>query len=461
MSQQPRLPLWFLVANWLLLVIAFAAGTMLGSRHQLPDLPQPQATALELIHAEILKSHVDVQDGNELLDQAMSAMVRNLDEYSRYVPPSKVAAYVEDSTGRYEGVGMRMSQQGEDLVVLYPFVGSPAEKGGLRPGDRIVAIDGKPVADLPIENRSAAATELVRGPADSDVRLRVARTEGTAELTVHRGPVQHPVVKWAHLADREERLGYVYLADFHPGVAAELASTIQNLGKDGALRGLIVDLRFNGGGSLDECIDIANLFLPSGVIVSTRRRDQLVEEFKADASKCKFPELPLVLLVNEHSASASEVLAGAVQDHQRAAIVGVRTYGKGYVNTVYTWKNMPFRLKLTTAHYYTPKGRNIDRPHPRHGVSNGAGSPAVGPTVENPDTGGIAPDVVAAIDPSLSPATHERLATLEPPALYLEAFRAVAATYGIPVPEPPTAAQDSQLATALQTLRERVGKQSR
>ncbi|MCB9883893.1 MAG: S41 family peptidase [Planctomycetes bacterium] len=457
MSQQPRLPLWFLVANWLLLVIAFVAGSMLGSRHQLPNLPEPQATALEVIHAEILKSHVEQQDGNALLDRAIAAMVGGLDEYSRYVPPAKVASYVEESTGRYEGVGMVMSQQGEDLVVLYPFVGSPAEKGGLLPGDRILTIDGKPVAELPMESRSSAANELVRGPADSDVRLQVARAETTAELTVHRGPVQIPVVKWAHLADPEQRLGYVFLSDFYPGVATELASAIAALGKDGGLRGLILDLRFDGGGSLDECIDIANLFLPSGVIVSTRRRDQLLEEFKAEAGKCRFPDLPLVLLVNERSASASEVLAGAMQDHERAAIVGVRTYGKGYVNTVYTWKNMPFRLKLTTAHYYTPKGRNIDRPHARHGATNPDGSPVV----DDPDAGGIVPDVVAAIDPSLSSRIEERLVTREPPAPYLEAFRAVAATYKIPVPEPPTAAEDSQLAAALQTLRERAGKQSR
>lgn len=373
------------------------------------------------------------------------------------MPPAKVASYVEESTGRYEGVGMVMSQQGEDLVVLYPFVGSPAEKGGLLPGDRILTIDGKPVAELPMESRSSAANELVRGPADSDVRLQVARAETTAELTVHRGPVQIPVVKWAHLADPEQRLGYVFLSDFYPGVATELASAIAALGKDGGLRGLILDLRFDGGGSLDECIDIANLFLPSGVIVSTRRRDQLLEEFKAEAGKCRFPDLPLVLLVNERSASASEVLAGAMQDHERAAIVGVRTYGKGYVNTVYTWKNMPFRLKLTTAHYYTPKGRNIDRPHARHGATNPDGSPVV----DDPDAGGIVPDVVAAIDPSLSSRIEERLVTREPPAPYLEAFRAVAATYKIPVPEPPTAAEDSQLAAALQTLRERAGKQSR
>ena len=457
MSQQPRLPLWFLVANWVLLVLAFAAGALLGGRQRTADLPQPQATALELIHAEILKSHVEPQDGNELLDRALEAMVGSLDEYSRYVPPAKVASYVESSTGRYEGVGMVMSQQGEDLVVLYPFVGSPAEAGGVQPGDRILSIDGKLVAELPAQGRSTAATELVRGPADSDVRLQVARASGTADLTLHRGPVQTPVVKWAHLADPDERLGYVYLSDFHPGVAAELANTIAALGTGagGALRGLIVDLRFNGGGSLDECIAIANLFLPSGVIVSTRRRDQLLEEFRAEAAKCRFSELPLVLLVNEHSASASEVLAGALQDHERAGIVGVRTFGKGYVNTVYTWKDMPFRLKLTTAHYYTPKGRNIDRPHARHGSGNGSA-----PEVAT-EAGGIAPDVVAAIEPAALQATLDRLATRETPAPYLAAFAAVAAKYGIPVPEPPKAAEDSQLATALQTLRQRADKQPR
>lgn len=451
MSQQPRLPLWFLVANWILLLVAFFAGAMLTRSRQLPNLPQPQATALELIHAEILRSHVQEHDGNDLLDRAIEAMVGGLDEYSRYVPPANLATYVESSTGRYEGVGMVMSQQGEDLVLLYPFVGSPAEAAGVQPGDRLLTVDGKSVAALPLEGRSTAATELVRGPADSEVRLRIDRDGTQLDLTVRRGPVQHPVVKWAHIADATNHLGYVYISDFHAGVAAELANTITELGKTTALRGLVIDLRFNGGGSLDECIDMARLFQPTGVIVSTRRRDQLLEEFQADASKCRFPDLPLIVLVNEQSASASEVFAGAMQDHARATIVGMRTFGKGYVNTVYTWKDMPFRLKLTTAHYYTPKGRNIDRPHPRNPHSNGAAAHG-----QEADSGGIKPDVEAPIELAAAQRNDLRLQAREVPAPYLEAYRKVAARYDIPVPTPPTADDDAQFAQALKTLGERA-----
>ncbi|MFM1873399.1 MAG: hypothetical protein RL398_2821 [Planctomycetota bacterium] len=451
MTQQPRLPLWFLVVNWGLLVVAFASGAMLGSRNSVPDLPEPHATAISRIHAEILRSHVDPPSGKELLNRAIAGMVDGLDEYSKYVSPEELAAYVEHSTGRYEGVGMVISQQGEELVLLFPFAGSAAERAGVQPGDRLLAIDGKLVAELPVEGRSAAATDLVRGAAGTSVVLRIARGDERINLSIGRAPVQRQVVKWAHLADQEKRLGYVYLSDFHPGATAELAAAIERLGGT-SLRGLILDLRFNGGGSLDECADIARLFVREGVIVSLRRRDETLEEYRADPTKLRFADLPLVVLVNGHSASASEVLAGALQDHRRAAVVGARTFGKGFVNTVYSWPDLPLKLKLTTAHYYTPNGRNIDRPHGRNGTPQ--------PTEES-DKGGIFPDVAAETTAEQFSAYYRQLSRHETPPAYLEAFREVASKYGLEVPAPPTAQGDLQFAAALRALDDRIGSEKR
>ncbi len=441
MQQQPRLPLWFLIANWMLIAAAFAVGIMLGGRH-IADLPEPQGAALQLVYREILRSHVDPQEGGRLLDRAITGMVRSLDPYSRYVAPSEVRQYEEDNTGHYEGVGLEMAAHEDEIVVYYPFPGGPAERAGIRPGDRLVAVDG---LALDTADRRRRVAELVRGHAGTEVRLQCRRDDGTVEFTVRRGDVQKSCVKWAHFVDPGSGLAYVHVADFHPGGGKQLVDAIAALQRSAPLRGLVLDLRFDGGGSLDECIAIANAFLPTGLIVSQQRRSsEVVERYEAKAELCLFPDLPLVVLVNEASASASEVLAGALQDHARAAIVGERTYGKAFVNTVYTWKDYDFRLKLTTGAYLTPNGRKIERHHLPDGATAAA------------DTGGIPPDVVVSVTKEQRLAIDKRLGDHEPPAVYLAAFTAVAARHGVQVPGPPTVAEDPQLAQAVSTLRNRI-----
>lgn len=449
MQQQPRLPLWFLVANWALVVAAFVLGVVLGGRGRMA-LPEPQDTALRLIHAEILKSHVDPHDGHVLLDRAIENMVASLDPYSRYVPPSEVAAYDERNSGHYEGVGLVPLLHDGEVLVQYPLPDGPAERAGVLPGDRIVAIDGRRLADEPPATRGDLASRLLRGAAGTEVRLLLGRDDGTVERSLQRGDVEKSAVKWVHFADSEAGLAYVYLSDFHRGIQARIAEALAELGSRQTLHGLVLDLRFDGGGNLDECVALARMFVRSGTIVSQRRRgSEVVETFAAEPEACTFPDLPLVVLVNQDSASASEVLAGALQDHERAAIVGTRTFGKGFVNTVYTWQGLDFRLKLTTGNYYTPNGRNIDGHH-RNGGSpenGGAASAAVG---------GIVPDVTAEVAAAELPRIRSVLERLEPPQRHLAAFTAVATRYGLDVPKPPQADTDPQLAQALATLRERV-----
>lgn len=447
----PGLPLWFVTAVSALVLVAFLLGLMLGSQRA-RSLPEPQGTALRLVLDEIVKSHVDAQDANGLLDKGIGAIVDGLDAYSHYVPPAETKRYDEQSTGQYEGVGCLMMPHGDDIVVHFPFADGPAERAGMLPGDRIVAVDGVAIAEFPPERRSAACNQRVRGPAGTDVQLQVQRDDGSLlTLTIRRAAVQRPSTRWARLLDAGLGLGCIHVADFHPGVTAELDAAIQRLdamakdGPAGGLLGLVIDLRGNGGGSLDECVAMARRFLRSGTIVSLRRRgDELVQEMRADERQCRFPGLHLVLLVNGQTASASEVLAGALQDHQRAAIVGTRTYGKGVVNTVFSWGDLPFRLKLTTAHYYTPSGRNIEKRHRRNGDGNGDG------------LGGIAPDREIAVDK----ATDERIATAlaqhEPPPRHAAALAKVAARLGFPPPAAPAVDDDPQLEAALSTLRTTV-----
>lgn len=439
MQQQPRLPLWFLLVNWALIVGAFVLGLLVGGRGT-SFLPEPQRAAFEMVQREILKSHVSPPTPNELIENALVGMVGELDPYSRYVPPRELAKYLEQNTGNYQGIGCEVRYTADAAVLFFPMPGSPAEKAGVQPGDLLVAVDGKELASDELRRRAA---EFIRGPADSEVRLRVRRGDATRELVARRAEVNKPCVRWTQWLDREQGLGYLHLSDFHPTCEQQVLDAIAGLERERPLRGLVFDLRFDGGGNLDQCIEIARAFVPSGVIVQQKQRgDVVTETHSAAPAKCRYGALPLVVLLNEHSASASEVLAGALQDHQRAAIVGVRSYGKGYVNTVYTWKDHDFRLKLTTGRYVTPNGRDIER-HFHKGTAADA-------------AGGIAPDVEVKVDAAAKEVLHRALAESPVPPAHREAVATVAQQHGLPFPEGPTVAKDPQLAQALTTLRERV-----
>ncbi len=447
MQPQARLPVWFLVANMLLVLAAFLAGALLtGARGG--SLPDAQATALRLVYDAVQKHHVEAQDPALLAERAIAGMVRGLDPYSQYIPPQHVKGFEEDTTGTYEGIGVLTSTMAEGgIVVRYPFPQGPAEKAGLTVGDRIVAVDGTALAGLGAAERSRVIGERLRGPAGSDVTVTIARQgREPFPVTVTRGPVQKPSVKWARLLDPAAGVGCLHVEDFHRDTAREFAAAVADLQAQGdGLRALIVDLRGNGGGLLDECLGLARQLVPSGNIVSMKRRgSEVVERHDAIPGQCTLPDLPLVLLVNGHSASASEVLAGALQDHGRAVVVGERTFGKGFVNTIYTWQGLPFRLKLTTAHYYTPNGRNIERPHGR--AAAGA-----------PDEGGILPDLPVATDAELRERIELALRDHEVPARYRAASAALARELGLTEAAPLGPDQDPQLDAALAEARRRAG----
>lgn len=441
MQSTARAPIWFLIANMLIVAASFALGVYVA---QVPSLPQQQLGALAAIHAEILRSHVDAHDPDELVERAIHGMVDSLDQYSQYVPPSMAAQFVEATTGNYEGIGVVVHHAGPRLFVQFPFAGSPGERAGLEPGDEIVAVAGTRLANLDPVANARLVEERVRGPAGTAVELTVLPAAGGAErvVAIERAPVHKSAVKWVQTIGAG--IGYAYLSDFHPGAARELQEAIDGLRKaHGELQGFVLDLRWNGGGNLDECIAMTRLFLRDGNILTIRRRGtEVVQSYDADPVQCRYPDLPLAVLVNERSASASEVLAGALQDHGRARLVGTRTFGKGMINTVTTYRS-GFRLKLTTGRYYTPNGRSIEGHH----REVPAGHPDA--VVE----GGIAPDrAIALADPQQAVRLHAALEAAEPPTRYAAAARALAERFELAPIGPLPADADPQLAAAVALL---------
>jgi len=444
MQQQPRLPLWFLILNWALILTAFILGSYLGGLRS-NILPEPQQSALEIVYQEVLNSHIEPPDEHELLERAISGMVDGLDEYSRYIPPAEVATYDERSTGNYQGIGAKMVTHDDEVVIHYPFPGSPAEKAGILPGDRVVAVDG---TKLTATETSRDVVNLVRGPANTTVTLSIDRDGKQIELKVPRGSVQRPCVKWAHFIDFDKGLGYLHLTGFHPTSGPQIIAAVKSLEQQGQLRGLILDLRYDGGGSLEQCLDIARTFLPTGIIATQKRRSGKDIVYRTEPSKCLWPDLPLVVLVNENSASASEVLSGALQDHERAVIVGKRTHGKGYVNTIYRWEGREFKLKLTTGSYRTPNGRNIER------------NQATKVTSADKDEGGILPDITVEVDKEQEQYIYGVLySSIEPPKQFRDEYAAVAERYGFDVEQPPQTDKDPQLAAALAALQKQIDGQ--
>jgi carboxyl-terminal processing protease len=247
-------------------------------------------------------------------------------------------------------------------------------------------------------------------------------------------------VRWL---DRDAGIGYACVAAFQRRTADELDEALADLAQAAPLRGLVLDLRGNSGGLLESAVALANRFLRSGNLVSLRRRNGTeVRRYDADPALATHGELPLALLVDGRSASSSEVVAGALQDHRRATLVGTRTFGKGVVQSIYRWEDLDFRLKLTTSHYYTPSGRSIEGRLRRAG--------------DGDEPGGLQPDEPVPMADGEADGLHRRLQAQEIPAPYKAAAKALAAELGFAGEhEPPGPDADPQLARALAVLRGR------
>jgi carboxyl-terminal processing protease len=445
-TASPRIPGWLIAINSALAVLILATAVRVWTL-TFDDLPAEELRMLRLVHKQVMQDHVQPHGGDELLRNAIEGMVKRLDDHSEFVPPAKVKAFETETTGQYEGIGLAPVPGQLPLTVHYLFEGGPAEKAGLAVGDRIVAVDGEAIVGDVVSTVTKQAIERIKGPPGTQVVLRIQR-DGHPEqdLAVQRAAVQRPSVKWVRMQDAAERLGYLHIASFQRCTATELDGALRHLEElaGAPLRGLLIDLRFNTGGLLNESVACVNRFLAQGNIVSLKRRGGVEHDrHDADPALATHPNLPIVILVNEQTASASEVLSGALQDHGRAALVGKRTYGKGVVQSIFSWRGLDFRLKLTTSHYYTPNGRNIEGRMRRR---------------EDGDAkGGIAPDIEVALPVDVGRDVYKRLEDAEVPRRYKEAATALGKALGFES-EPAQLApeQDAQLARGLETLRERV-----
>ncbi len=286
---------------------------------------------------------------------AIPGMLRTLDPHSNFFDPKMFQLLREEQRGKYYGVGMTVTPRNGKTMVLAPFVGSPAYRAGIRPGDIIAQVDDKPTDNL----STTEVAELLKGPKGTQVRILITR-EGSPkplEFVITRDEIpRHSVEQFFEV---RPGVGYVHIANFNETTSRELADALKKLNQ-GQLRGLILDLRGNPGGLLTEGVNVADMILHRNqVIVSHRGRASPEKVYRATHGNSG-NDYPLVVLINRYSASAAEIVAGAVQDHDRGLVVGETSFGKGLVQTVYPLSENT-GLALTTAKYYTPSGRLIQR----------------------------------------------------------------------------------------------------
>jgi carboxyl-terminal processing protease len=296
--------------------------------------------------------YVEPADRERLVEGAIKGMVAELDPHSSYLPKEDYSIFQSDTEGRFAGIGVEVDFRGEDVVVIAPIEGSPAARGGIHSGDHILAIDSQSV-----RGKSAGPTpRRMRGKSGSQVVLTVRRSglDKLLYFTLTREVIRVPSV--THKRLRME-VGYLRVKQFQTGTHDELLSAVADLRRGGRLAGILLDLRNNPGGLVDEASAVADEFLSGGIIYTARHRGRIVEEVRA-LPHGALTRGPVVVLVNEYSASAAELVAGALQDQARAVVVGARTFGKGSVQSVI---DLPggSGLRLTTMRYYTPSGRGI------------------------------------------------------------------------------------------------------
>ena len=318
---------------------------------------------------QIDRNYVESISRRELMEGAIDGMLRKLDQHSSYIPPQEVDELRTEVESEFGGLGIRITARGGTIQVISPLHNTPAYKAGILAGDSILSIDDKSTEGM----SSDEAVRLLKGPVGSQVKLEVLH-DGRDEpvpISVERAIVRldsvvglrrHSDHQWDYFVEPEEQIGYVRITSFTRHTGQELHDVVARLARDGAV-GLVVDLRFNPGGLLSAAVEVADLFLDEGRIVSTAGRN--IRERSWDATPANtFRDLRLALLVNRFSASASEIVAAALQDHDRAIIVGERTWGKASVQNIIELEGGGSALKLTTAGYRRPSGKNIQRfPH--------------------------------------------------------------------------------------------------
>lgn len=309
-------------------------------------------------------------DDETLFNSAMNGMTMELDQNSTYIPPVDFEEFREELDQEFGGIGIHVmfDEKKDQMMVVTPVSGTPAYQAGVQAGDVILAIDGQKVADAGFEK----SVQKLRGVVGTKVKLQVlhiGQTEPT-EIEVKRAQIQVASVlgdthdgdgNWNFFLEEDPRIGYIRIESFGDLTADEFAIAWESI--DGKVDGLIVDLRNNAGGYLTAAEEICDMFLDKGVIVSTRGRDGRIEDVSEASSLGTIipKDIPVAVLVNQYSASASEIVAACLQDHDRAIVIGQRSYGKGTVQSIFPLDRQQRALKITTATYWRPSEQNIHR----------------------------------------------------------------------------------------------------
>lgn len=300
-------------------------------------------------------NYVEAVDNRQLIEGAIKGMLETLDPHSNFLPPQVFRDMKIETTGKFGGIGIEIGMKENVLTVITPIEDTPAWRAGIKPSDRIVKIDNESTKGMTL----VEAVAKMRGKSGTIVQLSIFRdgVQGVRDYLVKRELIKIQSVKYELV---EPGYGYVRLTNFNETAAKDVRSAIQSMEKSSKtkLSGLVFDLRYNPGGLLEQAVDVSSLFFDEGVVVSTAGRNANQKEVKYARKGQAIKDLPLAVLVNGSSASAAEIVAGALQDQNRAIILGQPTFGKGSVQTVMDL-GQDMGLKLTIARYYTPKGRSI------------------------------------------------------------------------------------------------------
>jgi len=298
-------------------------------------------------------NYVEEIDTKTVVEGAINGLLLSLDPHSAYLKPENYREFRNETRGSFTGIGIKITQRDGVITVISPIADTPADRAGIKANDTILKIDGVPTkGKTPFD-----AVEILRGPRGTEVTISVYREgwEYPQDFTLERSEIPLISVKSLLL---KPGFGYLRISNFQRNTTREIKNHLDKLTSEHPMQGLILDLRNNPGGLLDQAVNVSDLFLQEGLIVYTRGRNKDQDMTFEANSDSTFVGFPLVVLVNEGTASASEIVAGAVQDHRRGVIVGTKTFGKGSVQSIIPLSDGA-GLKMTTAHYYTPSGRSI------------------------------------------------------------------------------------------------------
>jgi carboxyl-terminal processing protease len=342
-------------------LLLFLGGIWMGGHpEQLPDLARDTLVDDDrALRAEIVDSIKDnfykQTDEADIRESSLKGIVEGLgDQFSNYLTPKEAEQFKQSVQGEFEGVGMNVEEDRRGLRVIRVFEGSPAEKGGIKQGDFITAVDGKSLAGL----SSDVATALIKGEAGTQVKLEVVDPDKGAPRTIEltRAKIEVPVAEGRIREVGGKKYGVVTLTTFSRGAHAKVRQEVDRLLDDG-VEGIVLDLRGNGGGLLDEAVLVSSQFIEDGLITFTKGRTRPRREFEAEGEAID-GDVPVAVLVDGGSASASEIVTGALRDSERATVVGTRTFGKGVFQELETLSNGGV-LDITVGEYFLPSGENI------------------------------------------------------------------------------------------------------